>query len=105
MWEVIVDTVVSEFIDHLEFSSQPKTLHVLKLLGEYGPLLREPHSKKISSYPNLFELRTSGSSPIRMFYTIHDQKFHVLHGFIKKTDKTPLKELKLALKRKQALTI
>ena len=105
MWQVTVDTKVSAFIEQLELSSQSKALGILKLLEEYGSLLRKPHSKKISGYPNLFELRTSGSSPVRMFYTIQNQKFRILHGFIKKSDKTRLRELRQAINRMRELTI
>jgi|SRR3989344_8459892 len=103
MWSVIVDTEVDKFIDGLELPAQSKSLSVLKLLGEYGPLIREPHSKKISGYRNLFELRTSGRSPIRMFYTVVNQKFYILHAITKKTDKTPIREINTALKRLAAI--
>lgn len=46
----------------------------------------------------LFELRIKGKEGIaRVFYcTVVGQRIVMLHGFIKKSEKTPLKELKLA---------
>lgn len=49
----------------------------------------------------LFELRVKGKEGIaRVFYcTLIGQKIVMLHSFIKKTEKTPQKELKVAQQR------
>ena len=49
----------------------------------------------------LFELRVKGQEGIaRVFYcTLVGQRIIMLHGFIKKSQKTPPKELKLARER------
>ncbi|WP_201771192.1 type II toxin-antitoxin system RelE/ParE family toxin [Treponema putidum] len=36
---------------------------------------------------------------VRIFFTIEDSSLVLLHGFIKKTQKTPLKELTIAISR------
>lgn len=53
----------------------------------------------------LFELRLKSAEGIaRVFYcTLVGKRILVLHHFIKKTDKTPAKELDLARRRKKEI--
>jgi hypothetical protein len=64
-----------------------------------GPDLGMPHSRAMGK--GLFELRIKGPEGIaRVFYcTVVNRKIVMLHQFVKKTDKTPLKELKIAQAR------
>jgi len=49
---------------------------------------------------NLWELRSKLPQGIaRTFFTIYAQKIVLLHGFVKKTQKTPPKELSVAKRR------
>lgn len=98
------ESPVADFFDSLPLSSLNKVRHTMRLLEEFGPQLRQPYSKKLTGYSKLFELRTSGSSPVRLLYTVLNGKFIILHGFVKKTNKTPAKEIKTALSRMAALT-
>ncbi len=61
-------------------------------------LLREPDAKKIA--PNLFEIRVKVTRmQYRLFYCYVDSNgIWVLSGFIKKTQKTPQKEIHNAIK-------
>ena len=70
-----------------------------ELMLEFGANLGMPHTRPIEN--GLFELRVKSKEGIaRVFYcTKKDNKIIVLHLFIKKTQKTPQKELKLAHKR------
>ena len=72
---------------------------IIELLTEHGVNLRLPHSKAIGE--GLFELRPRGKTGIgRAFYCFMlGQRVVVLHSFIKKTQQTPDRELKLARKR------
>ncbi len=74
---------------------------ILELLIEFGPSLRMPHSKAMGG--GLFELRPKGRSGIgRAFYCfVVGRRVVVLHAFIKKTQATPDRELKLARKRQK----
>jgi phage-related protein len=50
--------------------------------------------------PNLWEVRTNLKSGIaRMFFTVEGQTMVLLHGFVKKSQKTPLDELNTARRR------
>lgn len=77
--------------------------HLVELLAEYGPNLRLPHSRAMGD--GLFELRPRGRSGIgRAFYCfLVGKRVVVVHAFVKKTQQTPDKELKLARKRMKEL--
>jgi phage-related protein len=62
----------------------------------FGPDLGLPHNRTMGE--GLFELRLKAAEGItRVFYcTMIGRKIVVLHQFIKKTDKTPLRELETA---------
>jgi phage-related protein len=65
----------------------------------YGPDLGLPHTRAMGE--GLFELRLKAAEGIaRIFYcTMVGKKIVILHQFIKKTDKTPSKELEIARRR------
>jgi phage-related protein len=65
----------------------------------YGPDLGLPHTKAMGG--GLFELRIKAAEGIpRVFYcTIVGRRIVILHQFVKKTDKTPAKELQIARRR------
>ncbi len=73
--------------------------HLVELLAVHGPNLRLPHSRAMGE--GLFELRPRGRSGIgRAFYCfLVGRRVVVVHAFVKKTQQTPDKELKLARKR------
>lgn len=81
--------------------SLPKTLQAryaalaLRMLSN-GPNLGEPHTKAFGN--GLFELRLKGAEGIaRVFYcTLIGRRIVMLHSFVKKTDKTPPTERKIA---------
>ena len=50
--------------------------------------------------PDLWEIRSTIKDGIcRVFFTLHKENMILLHVFVKKTQKTPLKELDLASER------
>jgi phage-related protein len=65
----------------------------------FGPDLGMPHTRAMGD--GLFELRLKAEEGIaRIFYcTMVDKKIVMLHQFIKKTDKTPPRELETARRR------
>ena len=76
---------------------------LVELLAEHGPNLRLPHSRAFGD--GLFELRPRGRSGIgRAFYCfLMGRRIVVLHAFIKKTQQTPDRELRVARKRMKEL--
>ena len=65
----------------------------------YGPDLGMPHTRAMGE--GLFELRLKAAEGIaRVFYcTVVNRKIVFLHSFVKKTDKTPPRDLNVARQR------
>ena len=70
-------------------------------MEEYGPNLGMPHTRALGN--GLFEIRAKAEEGIgRVFFcTMVEKKIVILHSFIKKTDKTPKRELNIALTRQK----
>ena len=65
---------------------------------EFGWPLGMPLIRKLE--PDLWEVRSNTSTEIaRVVFTVDREVIVLLHGFIKKSDKTPLDDLSLARKR------
>ena len=90
---------VQEEIMNLPVTLQARFIGLTDRMMEHGPNLGLPHTNSFGG--GLFELRLKGAEGIaRVFFClIVKQQIVMLHGFIKKTQKTPDKELKLAKQR------
>ena len=96
------DNPVKEFLDELEVREQVKVLQIFQYIQEYGLSSVLPHVKKLSGVP-LWEIRVLGRDSIRVVYGVpYEQTVLLLHGFRKKTQKTPEKEIRVALERYRA---
>jgi phage-related protein len=92
---------IKEFIDSLNHRQQVKVLRLLQSIQLYGLDAAARHTKKLTNTP-LWELRFLGQHNLRFIYFIPVQKtILLLHGFVKKSRKTPSKEVTLALTRFQ----
>jgi phage-related protein len=78
-------------------------LALLSRMTEFGPDMGMPHTRAMGD--GLFEVRAKAAEGIgRAFYcTLVGKRIVILHGFVKKTDKTPAKELKIARERLKEL--
>lgn len=96
--EIVLDAILST-----EPKMQAKIYREINLLEEFGKELHFPHTRKIEGkkYEGLWELRVKQASNIfRVFYFIYLKDTAVLlHAFTKKSNKTPTKELEIALSR------
>jgi len=96
-------TPVLEFILSLEPKQQAKIYREIDLLEKFGNELHYPHVDTIKGkkYNGLWELRIEFASNIfRIFYFLpENNKVILLHGIVKKKQKTPKKELDTALDR------
>ena len=92
---------VEEFIDSLDPKMRAKVFGRLELLEEYGPMLGMPLSRPLLD--GIYELRTvSGSDITRILYFFVLGKRVVLtHGFVKKTQKTPNREIEKAKRMRE----
>lgn len=89
---------IEEFLDSLDLKMRAKMLRSIGMLKENGRNLREPCSKPLQD--GIFELRAQiGSNITRALYFFYIGNTAVLtNGFIKKTQKTPSKEIETAKK-------
>ena len=93
---------IKEFLD-----AHPKTklkaFRIFSNIEEYGLMSVIPHIKKLTGTP-LWEIRLLGEDSARILYVTRKEKqVFLLHAFVKKTNKTPSKEIKKALDRLKEL--
>lgn len=90
---------LTEFLNDLPAKTRAKVVKLIDILAEYGVLLKEPYTRQIKG--KIRELRVKDNlGHLRVLYfTFTGRRFVLLHGFLKKTDKTPEREIELAEKR------
>lgn len=102
MFRLLVHADVREEILALPAVVQAKMIRQLDKLRANPTVLREPASKPLPF--GLFEIRTTGAIHSRGIYVYQRERtIFLLRVFIKKTQKTPSAELRLALKRQQEM--
>ena len=102
MWNIIFytkedgRTPVQEFLDQLPVKHRAKAMRDIDLLELHGTTLTEPHVKHIKG--KMWELRIAFANDIsRVFYFVHvGTDIVLLHGFVKKTLKTPTRKIEVA---------
>ena len=91
----------AEFIDALGPDAQRKFFAKRTLLEALGPRLPEPHAKRLGE--GIYELRFSGrEGDVRLLYFFDGHRVIFTHGFKKQTQKTPRREIALAVDRRRA---
>lgn len=87
-----------EFILEQDFKMQAKLFMALEFLEERGPMLREPFSKPLGE--GVFEIRAKQGSDISrvLYFFVVGKKVILTNGFVKKTQKTPAREIEKAKK-------
>lgn len=87
------------FLDECNKQQQAKLLRIIENIKQYGLQSVIPHLKKLEGYP-LWEIRILGKDNIRVIYALLVEKeILLLHGFFKKSQKTPLADINIAIKR------
>jgi phage-related protein len=78
---------------------QASFIRITEQMTEYGPNLGMPYTRAMKE--GLFEIRAKGREGIgrAFFCTLVGRRIVILHGFIKKTEQTPTRELKIARQR------
>ena len=87
---------VREFIQSLDEKMQAKIAQTIRLAAKKGTRLREPYSKHLGD--GIFELRTKVGTDISrvLYFFVIGRKIVLTNGFIKKTQRTPLREIERA---------
>ena len=90
---------VKKWLETLDESASSKLFRNLVLLETLGLGIREPYVKHLGN--KLYEVRAKDHKGIYrvIYFASRGQKFVLLHGFVKKTEKTPRKELAIAKER------
>jgi phage-related protein len=81
-----------------------KLEHIVRLIGAFGlEHVREPHVKHLEG--RLWEMRLTGRDGIAraLYLTATGKRVVIVRAFRKKTQKTPRREIELALKRAETL--
>ena len=94
---------VQEDVMALPVTLQARYINLTRRMMEFGPNLGLPHTDAFGG--GLFELRLKGAEGIaRVFFcTLVDKDIVMLHCFVKKSQKTPAKELNRARNRLQEI--
>lgn len=90
------DQPVKSFLLSTNIKMRAKSADTISLLQDNGNELREPYSKSLSD--GIFELRAKvGSNATRILYFFcSDRRIVLTNGFVKKSQKTPYKEIEKA---------
>lgn len=103
-WKIIYyisangENPVKKFLDNYP-KAKLKALRILSHIEEFGLSYAIPHIKKLAGTP-LWEIRILGRDSVRILYVVkHGKQILLLHAFIKKSNKTPSKEIDVGLAR------
>jgi phage-related protein len=99
-WEIVYfGDDVQEVILAFPPSLQARYVHLTARMLTFGPDLGMPHTRAMGK--GLFELRMKGKEGIGRVFFCHrpNQRIMMLHAFVKKSARTPPKELKVARER------
>lgn len=100
-WTVeILDEEVAAELGALPADMRAKFEHIVRLIGSFGlERVREPHIKHLEG--RLWEMRLIGRDGIAraLYLTARGKRIVIVRVFRKKTQKTPRRDIELALKR------
>lgn len=93
-YQIITDSKAKDFIQNLDKVRRARIDRIYDLFEIYGILMPSKYLKKIAK--DVWELKPGD---VRLFLTLKANKGIVVHGILKKTQKTPKQDLDLAIKR------
>lgn len=99
-WDIFYyNEVLQRSIMNFPAGIQARYIHLTQRMLSFGPNLGMPHTRALGK--GLFELRMKSKEGIgRVFFcTVASQGIMMLHAFIKKSAKTPAKELEISWAR------
>lgn len=99
-WQIVYySDALWQWIDELPVGMRASYARITERMAIFGPSLGMPYTRAMGG--GLFEIRAHGREGIaRVFFcTVVGRKIVIMHGFVKKTEKTPRNELEIALRR------
>ena len=84
-----------EYLNSLPVKDSVKLLQVISLIEEYGILQAQKMEWTKKLEKNLYEIRSKRGSNIQrvIYFRVVDNRYVITHGFTKKQQKTPKKEI------------
>ena len=89
---------IKRFFESLDVPTRTKVLRIVEYLKEYGHEIGMPYSRYVGN--GVFELRTRGTTEVRLLYLFYKGEAVILHALIKKSEALPQKDVALAMKRR-----
>ncbi|MDB1122403.1 type II toxin-antitoxin system RelE/ParE family toxin [Vibrio algarum] len=98
-WNIDLFEGVEDEILRMPPKIQARMIKMLELIETHGANLGEPHTKSMGK--GLFEIRAKAQEGIgrSLFCYLNGKNIVILRAFVKKSQKTPKKELTLAINR------
>ncbi|WP_116645051.1 type II toxin-antitoxin system RelE/ParE family toxin [Salinivibrio sp. HTSP] len=98
-WNIVFYRGVEESILNMPPKIQSRMLKLLELIEKHGAKLGPPHTESIGN--GLFEIRAKAKEEIgrSLFCYLDGPNIYIFHAFVKKSQKTPKKDLALATGR------
>ena len=95
-WNVDFYNGVEDAIVDMPPKIQARMIKLLELIEKYGANLGAPHTVPMGD--GLFEIRAKAKEGIgrALFCYVKGERVYILHVFVKKTQKTPKKDMDLA---------
>ncbi|MBI5894001.1 MAG: type II toxin-antitoxin system RelE/ParE family toxin [Deltaproteobacteria bacterium] len=90
---------VKEFLNSLSRTARAKAMRLIEFLTERGVLLKEPYTRQVKGKIRELRIKDIQGAIRILYFTYTGKRFILLHGFIKKTEKTPEREIEIAEKR------
>lgn len=99
LWVIDFYNGVEDTITEMPPKIQARMIRLLELMEVHGANLGAPHTTPMGD--GLFELRAKAKEGIgrALFCYMKGEHVHILHAFVKKSQKTPRKDLDLAKTR------
>jgi len=98
-WKIFYySEAVRQWVDDLPVGLRAYYARIAERMMKYGPYLGMPYVRSLGK--GLYEIRAIGKEGIaRVFFGAESKQIVILHGFVKKTDKTPKREMDIARRR------
>lgn len=93
--KVLYSTEVIKFLENLEFGDHARVQRVRKTFEDYGFRIGPKYIKKIVN-TSIWELR---AGRVRVFLALVGEIGYGVHAIYKKSQKTPVQDINLAVKR------
>jgi len=98
------ESPVETYIKDLDIKTQKKILWTLEIVEKFGARVGNNYFEKLKGF-NLYEIKVNFNKKWhRMLCRVKENKCYLLHGFSKKSNKTPNREIGTALNRAKLIS-